>query len=293
MRLLLALDGSDVSVQATDFLTRLPWPDATEVTVVTVVVDTAMGEIDAEVWMKVRETAHESAVQNYQAAAAKLSSKFAKVEHVLEEGHPNRAILDVAKRRDADVLVLGARGHSLVARALLGSTSDYVANHARCPVLVVRPRTAEAVEAGKLRAGALRVILAYDGSPGAKLAAAQLFALPWSPETQVQITTLLERPPLVPDEEIYDATAIADCEKNLAGLVAESKCGANVSYRVRETVHVGDTLAHLADEEHGDLIFVGDTGKSALAQFFLGSAARHILHHSASSVWVARNKHWR
>ena len=292
MRLLLALDGSDVSKYATDFITRLPWPSGTEVTVVTVVVDTAMGEIDGEVWMKIRETAHHTAQQNYQEAAAKLGAKFATVEHVLEEGHPNRAILEVAKRRDVDLLVLGARGHSLVARVLLGSTSDYVANHARCPVLVVRPPSAEALAAGKLPTAPMKVILAYDGSPGSKQAAAQMFALDWNADTQIQITTLLERPPLIPDEEIYDEAAIEEGEKNLAALVAEAKCKANVSYRVRETVHVGDTLAYLADEQHGDVIFVGDTGKSALAQFFLGSAAKHILHHSSSSVWVARSKGW-
>ncbi len=292
MRLLLALDGSDVSMEAARFLTRLPWPTGTGVTVVTVVVDTAMGEIDAEVWMKVRETAHQSAVQNYQTVASLLGDKFASVEHVLEDGHPNRAILDVAKRKDVDLIVMGARGHSVVARALLGSTSDYVANHARSPVLIVRPRSAAALTASRTRGDELRVILAYDGSPGSKLAAEQLFAFPWTSNTQLQITTLLERPPLVPDEEIYDAAAVTDGERTLAAMVADAKCGAEVSYRVRETTHVGDTLSHLADEEHGDLIFVGDTGKSALAQFFLGSAARHILHHSASSVWVARRKHW-
>lgn len=297
MRLLLALDGSDVSKYAADFLTRLPWPSDTEVTVVTVVVDTAMGEIDAEVWMKIRETAHQAALQNYSASAPTLGARFAQVEHVLEEGHPNRAIMEVAKRKDVDVVVLGARGHSLVARALLGSTSDYVANHARCPVLVVRPSsarssTADVLAAGKAPTEPMKVILAYDGSPGSKQAAAQMFALPWSSDTQIQITTLLERPPLIPDEEVYDDKAIKEGEKNLAVLVAEAKCKANVSYRVRETVHVGDTLAHLADEQQGDIIFVGDTGKSALAQFFLGSAARHILHHSSSSVWVARSKGW-
>lgn len=292
MKLLLALDGSEISKYAVDFLMRLPLPSDTEVTVVTVLVDTAMGKIDAEVWMKIRGTAHQAAVNNYLAAAPTLSAKFAKVEHVLEEGHPNRAILDVAKRKDVDLVVLGARGHSSIARTLLGSTSDYVANHARCPVLVVRPPSADAVAAGKTLADPMKNLLAYDGSPGSKMAAAQMFALPWSAATQIQISTLLERPPLIPDEEIYDEIAINDCEKSLAALVGESKCNAQVSYCVRETLHVGDTLAHLADEQQGDLIFVGDTGKSALAQFFLGSAAKHILHHSASSVWVARGKGW-
>lgn len=287
MKILLAMDGSETSLGAARFLTRLPLEASTRVVVVTGVADTPMAEIDAEVWVRVRETARANALQSYQSTLEQLGSLKTQAEHVLVEGHPNRVILDAAKENDVDLIVLGARGHSLIARTLLGSTSDYIANHARCPVLVVRPASV-----GPGQTGPLRLVLAYDGSPGSKVAAEQLFSFAWSPETEVRITTLLERPHLLPDEEIYDEQAIAEGEQNLKQLVANAHCSANVSYRVRETSHVGDTLAHLAAEEDGDAIFVGDTGKSALAKFFLGSAARHILHHSPASVWIARKKQW-
>jgi nucleotide-binding universal stress UspA family protein len=41
----------------------------------------------------------------------------------------------------ADLVVVGSRGHGVVAGALLGSTSQYVVCHARCPVVVVRGGT--------------------------------------------------------------------------------------------------------------------------------------------------------
>ena len=286
MRIIVAADGSEESQRAAGLLAQLPLPESSQITVVTVVVDTPMDEIDAEVWLKVREASRASALQNYQTILPKLGALAANAEHVLLEGHPSRVIVEAAKERDADLIVVGARGHSLIARVLLGSTADYVSNRARCPVLVVRPQTPTRL------AGPLRIILAYDGTPGSKVAAQQLFDLPWPAETQIQITTLLERPHLLPDDEIYDPQAIADGERKLAELVAPVECSAKIRYHVRETSHVGDTLALLADEESGDLIFVGETGRSALAQLFIGSAARHILHHSASSVWVARVKNW-
>jgi nucleotide-binding universal stress UspA family protein len=51
-------------------------------------------------------------------------------------GHPVRVLLDAAA--DADLLVVGGRGHGKFAEALLGSVSQHCVHHARCPVLIMR-----------------------------------------------------------------------------------------------------------------------------------------------------------
>jgi nucleotide-binding universal stress UspA family protein len=58
------------------------------------------------------------------------------------EGNPARALL--AASEDADLLVVGSRGHGAFVGALLGSVSHQVVAHARCPVVVVP--TPQAVE---------------------------------------------------------------------------------------------------------------------------------------------------
>jgi nucleotide-binding universal stress UspA family protein len=287
MRVLLAIDGSPESLNAAKFLANLPLCEKPQVTVVSVLVDTQFDIAIAESGIQLREVEREAAHQHYATVSAALDEAGMPSEHLIAEGHPNRILLQVGKDKDVDLIVLGARGHSLVARALLGSTSDYIANHARCPALVVRPPSKD-----KPAEHPFRVVLAYDGSAGSKFAAEQLFSQNWCAETEVQITTLLERPNLLPDDVVYDTAAIEEAEKTLAELVASCKCAGNVTYKVRETVHVGSAISLLAEKEHGDLIFVGETGKSALSRFFLGSAARHVLHHSPCSVWVARKKHW-
>ena len=50
-------------------------------------------------------------------------------------GHPASCLLEAAS--DADLLVVGTRGHGGFVGLLLGSTSQQVTQHAPCPVVVV------------------------------------------------------------------------------------------------------------------------------------------------------------
>jgi nucleotide-binding universal stress UspA family protein len=56
--------------------------------------------------------------------------------HVVE-GPASRCLLDMAQTVGASVLVVGARGHGEVTGLLIGSVSEYVTAHAKCPVVVV------------------------------------------------------------------------------------------------------------------------------------------------------------
>ena len=51
-----------------------------------------------------------------------------------------RTIIDAAERDGADLVVMGTRGQSGVRSLLLGGTSHHVAQHARCPVLILPDR---------------------------------------------------------------------------------------------------------------------------------------------------------
>jgi nucleotide-binding universal stress UspA family protein len=58
------------------------------------------------------------------------------VNQVVMEGNPAQVLLSAAK--DADLLVVGNRGHGAFVDALIGSVSVRCLHHATCPVVIVR-----------------------------------------------------------------------------------------------------------------------------------------------------------
>ena len=60
------------------------------------------------------------------------------VESLLHEGDAFDTIMEVAKERDIDLIVMGTHGRRGFAHALLGSITEKLVRRAPCPVLTVR-----------------------------------------------------------------------------------------------------------------------------------------------------------
>jgi len=67
-------------------------------------------------------------------AAAVEAAGGSVLRHALE-GEPDEVLMKAAG--EADIVVVGRRGHQGLGARLLGSTSRHIADHAPCPVLVV------------------------------------------------------------------------------------------------------------------------------------------------------------
>ncbi|KAH7653204.1 Universal stress protein A family protein [Dioscorea alata] len=61
------------------------------------------------------------------------------VETLVMDGEPKEMICQAVELKSVDLIVVGSRGLGRIKRAFLGSVSDYVAHHAKCPVLIVKP----------------------------------------------------------------------------------------------------------------------------------------------------------
>jgi len=85
-------------------------------------------------WTQVK-TETEQTLARY---AEGLRAKGLEVETLAREGYPATVIEEEAERQQADLIVIGTRGHSGLKHLLLGSIAERVVQHAPCPVLTVK-----------------------------------------------------------------------------------------------------------------------------------------------------------
>jgi nucleotide-binding universal stress UspA family protein len=64
-------------------------------------------------------------------------------EFTQASGSPGRAICKLAETWEADLIVVGRRGHSGLSELILGSVSNYVLHHAPCSVLTLQTKIAK------------------------------------------------------------------------------------------------------------------------------------------------------
>ena len=84
------------------------------------------------------ESAFEDPAPLLEEAAARLREHGVEVSTEVEEAEPVEALVAAARRADAQMIVVGARGESYVARALRGSVGERLVARAPCDLLVVR-----------------------------------------------------------------------------------------------------------------------------------------------------------
>lgn len=105
-----------------------------------------MSPVDAmpagDVYATVADAAQKRAREAATATAHRLGNTHVLAEWRRIEGDVGSTIVAAASAWQADMVVLGTRGHGVVHRALVGSTSRHVLHHAPMSTLIVRPARA-------------------------------------------------------------------------------------------------------------------------------------------------------
>jgi len=118
--------------------TDSPQPIQSYSTPDTIVVDEAIRQQYQQDWNTYVE--HYEALLKQKLEEAKLHGVQAESKQT--QGSPGRALCELARQFDADLLIVGSHQRRGVSELMIGSTSNYIMHHAPCSVLVVHPHTA-------------------------------------------------------------------------------------------------------------------------------------------------------
>jgi len=153
MKILLAVDGSSCSDSAIEEIARRPWPQGSEIKVLSAFElplppTPEAWAIPPDYFEELDRAAQTNSRSIVARAVERLKSAFGNsfvIEGEIAPGTPRMIILDEAEDWGADLIVVGSHGYRAWERFLLGSVSQAVVSHAKCSVEVVhcRPTTKE------------------------------------------------------------------------------------------------------------------------------------------------------
>ena len=204
----------------------------------------------------------------------------------LVTGPPVDAILDLGEEIEADLLVVGSRGHGTLGRLILGSVSEGVVHHATRPVLVLR--------GGEGAWPPERVVIGDDGSEAAKNAGELASSIG---ELFGARCALVRAYPELPEADragrVLDPRAVDDALRRAEHDLHEraEELGRLVGRRPRIGIAAGDAaVAILEEAREGDeartLIAVGSRGLGPIRRLRLGSVSTKVLRAAKGPVLV-------
>lgn len=150
MKVLLAVDGSEISKEAVARLPDLVRLDGSEVTVLTVAPNPVLPDVSGFMappyidYTLLAQQVKAEAEATLTEAAAMLRERGVSPRTVFRQGDPGDEILKFIREQGVDLVVVGSHGRTGFRKFLLGSVSAKIVNEAPCPVLVIKdPRLHE------------------------------------------------------------------------------------------------------------------------------------------------------
>ena len=240
-------------------------------------------------------------------ARAQLRQRLADVPHEyplrfhaedchVQFGRAHRKICELARKLDADLIVIASRGRTGLSRVLLGSTAERIVRHAPCPVLVTRQRTPEFdvpdSERGEYQATIRSILVPVDFSSFSIKAVeyAASLAKAFGAKLDLFHATFPHDYVLV-DRGVHDPAMPRNAEEAFAreqmSAIArmESLGGARVETAVRSGYAILEICAEI-ERTNADLVVTSTHGHTGLQHVLIGSVAEHVIRYAECPVLV-------
>lgn len=285
-QIVVAFDGSDESRAAARLGFRLASGCGAEVTLVQAIDPPGWMVAHPEMLADLEErrlTAEERALTDLERLAGEAPDGVA-VDTALVRGRPGATLVDQLRERSADLVVLGTHGVGGARRALLGSVSQQVMEHAPCSALLVRDATS--VD------GRVTVIAAVDGSEPSLAALGEAQSVAVALGAPLRLVHVVE----------LNVPFVGRVPETLRGEVHDH--GEQILRQARDRVSAPldevvsdlregwprDELVEACAEHPPAIAVVGSRGLGGFAGLLVGSTARHLVNAAPCAVLVARER---
>jgi nucleotide-binding universal stress UspA family protein len=285
---LVATDGSQPAEPAVAAAVRFPWPQGARAHGVL-----ARSRPPRPGWPhSVTRVIRQSELRAAFAARRVLRGRWPDAEVVVVDQSPVGGILAEARRLDAQVVVVGARGHGALSRLVLGSVSLGVVRQAGTAVFVVKRPLRDAQ----------RLLIGVDGSAHSRKAVELVARLAVPDGGAVTLVAVVE--PLRPvSVGLLPSSIRGTISGELAALEAERTQHAQrelnrtarrlkrAGWAVETEVRTGIPLVELlgtARESRADVLVLGARGVGGVERLLLGSVAEGALSRAPLSVLIVR-----
>jgi len=136
--ILLAVDGSDYAMKAAQVASNLANAMNSQTLRIVIAYDTIPVHIGDPYMQNAINARISESEEILQRAVQVVWAVSAQIYTEMIEGNPAETIIELARSRNSDLIIMGARGLGKLAGLPLGSTSQKVLMLAPCPVLIVR-----------------------------------------------------------------------------------------------------------------------------------------------------------
>jgi universal stress protein A len=144
---LVPLDFSTYAEQALDYAIALAQKLQARVTLLHVIQPLAIVNVEGGLWptSTFLQDLEAAVTRDMEGYLARVTAAGLEGEMVVVHGVPFQEILDTAKARQVDLIIMGTHGRTGLTHVFLGSVAEKVVRLAPCPVLVARQPTPIAV----------------------------------------------------------------------------------------------------------------------------------------------------
>ena len=211
------------------------------------------------------------------------------VRVVAEIGEPAAAIVDVARERGVDLIVMSTHDGTGVRRAVWGSVTERVLHGADCPVLVIRSpapirRVVIALDGSELGERVLPPALAVARALGAQVILLRVSDAPVL--NPLEISMMWDMEPSVADQDMLAAARRA-AGRYLDDVAARAGLSEGDTTLVLEGAPADriDEYARLTDV---DLIAMSTHGRTGLRRWLYGSVTHRVMRGCHRSMLIVR-----